>query len=97
MRGVRMVKKVMLNYDKAQRNNMFVDYKQYMNKYNCANILNSYKILGAPLIINIQGHYIKVSDLQDLTYTNIDDYMMSLRTAQPCKCLYIFKWYRNKC
>lgn len=52
---------VLLNYWKANK----IDRNEYFRKYD--NVKLSYKMLqGAPLLINIEGHCIKVFDIPDL-------------------------------
>lgn len=52
---------VLLNYWKANK----IDRNEYFRKYD--NVKLSYKLLqGAPLLINIEGQYIKVFDIPDL-------------------------------
>lgn len=90
-----MVKKVWLNYAIAKKNNMFVNREEMLSKYDndgrfCT---DKYKLaIGMPVLVNIQGHYIKASDLPFLTRMNLNDYLSSLRTGQPTTDVYIFKW-----
>ena len=90
-----MVKKVYLNYALAQKNNMLVNREEMLRKYDndghfCT---DKYKLtVGMHVLINIQGHYIKASDLPYLTRMNLNKYLLSLKTGHPTTDTYIFKW-----
>jgi len=90
-----MVKKVWLNYAKAVKENLLVSREEVLNKYSDNSRFNTDKyklVIGMPILINVEGHYIEAKSLPSLTRQNLNEYMMSLRTGQPTEDLFIFKW-----
>lgn len=99
------MKTIYLNIYKAK----FVDYKDYMNKYAITKldvngfddtIIQHYKLLnGAPQIINVEGSYVKLNNLLELSSPSdqsiVNQYIMAIKNVDESPMPNIqFKWRR---
>lgn len=82
--------KIYLDYHKAKKLGAFVDYKEYMRKYDDEE--HDYRLLlNAPFIVNVEGTYIYESKIQDLVDIKTRYWLNSLLlTDKPVE----FVWRR---
>lgn len=87
---------IYLDYYKANK----VDLKEYYRKYDDPK--SSYKLLnGAPLLVNVEGHYVKANDLPDLVCNRrfiplVNKWIMELKNPSnvSSRGTLDFKWKR---
>lgn len=84
--------KILLDYLEAHQRGSIINRQEYLDKYNLAKeteAIQPMKLLqGAPLIVNVDGTYVKLDDLPNLVCDRrykkyVNDYVSCIHNNEP--------------